>query len=312
MWVEDEAIPEIYLVESIEQMRALADALRLRVLELLAHRAMTATQLSAALGEQPAKVHYHVRELERVGLVALVETREKGGILEKYYRAVARSITVPPTLFSQVAPDEGLAVASEYLGVISQGFLRVASTALRERALEGGRAPLLGVTSNELWLTREEMHTLVRELQRLVEPYTAPRGVPDEREVTLATIHFQTPPEEAEEAAPPATAPAPVRRVAPVRKIAPVTKATSDASPAGDQHVRSVVVVGAVEYERAELERIVARGEALSVNIVGYCAFARDVPALLVERAIARFRCRGVLRASDEVRAVLAQKGEVV
>lgn len=27
--------------------------------------------------------HYHVRELERVGLVQLVETREKGGILEK-------------------------------------------------------------------------------------------------------------------------------------------------------------------------------------------------------------------------------------
>jgi DNA-binding transcriptional ArsR family regulator len=305
--MEEAEIPEVYFIESIEQMRAMADELRLRILELLARRGMTATQVSAELGEQPAKVHYHVRELERVGLVRLAETREKGGILEKYYRAVARSITVPGTLFGQVSPDEGLAVASEYLAVISQGFLRVAATALRERALEGDRAPLIGVMSSELWVTVDEMRALLQELQRLVEPYTAPRGVPGEREVTLASVYFETRYGAAQEA-PPAevSAPKAVKKVAPVRKIAPL------AAPTSAPHVRNVFVVGAVEYGRAELERIVARGETLSVSVVGYCSFARDVPADLVERAIARFHCRGVLRAPDEVRTVLAQKGEVV
>jgi DNA-binding transcriptional ArsR family regulator len=305
--VEDEAIPEIYLIESIEQMRALADTLRLRVLELLAHRGMTATQLSAALGEQPARVHYHVRELERVGLVTLVETREKGGIVEKYYRAVARSITVPGTLFGQIAPDEGVALASEYLAMISQGFLRVAAAALRERALEGDRAPLIGVMSSELWVTVVEMRTLLQELQRLVEPYTAPRGVPGEREVTLASMYFETRYGAAEEV-PPAevSAPKAVKKVAAVRKVAPV------APPTSAPHVRNVFLVGALQYDRAELERIVAQGETLSVTVVGYCSFARDVTAELVARAIVHFHCRGVLRAPDEVRMVLAQKGEVV
>lgn len=290
--MEDAEIPEVYLIESIEQMRAVADELRLRILELLAQRGMTATQVSAALGEQPAKVHYHVRELERVGLVKLTETREKGGILEKYYRAVARTITVPGTLLGQASPDEGLAVISEYLAVITQGFLRVAATALRERALEGDQAPLVSVMSNELWVTRDEMRALLQDLQRLFEPYAAPRGVPGEREVTVASVYFQTRYGAAEETATEETAPA--------------------AAPAPAPRVRNVFVVGAADYSRAELEGIVARSEALNLSVVGYCSFAGDVPAELVERAIARFHCRGVLRAPDAVRAVLERKGAII
>jgi DNA-binding transcriptional ArsR family regulator len=294
MPMDDAAIPEVYFIESIEQMRAMADELRLRILELLSRRGMTATQVSAELGEQPAKVHYHVRELERVGLVKLVETREKGGILEKYYRAVARSITVPGTLFGQVSPDEGLTVASEYLAVLSQGFLRVAATALRNRTLEGEQAPLISVMSSELWVTVAEMQTLLQEFQRLVEPYTAPRGIPGEREVTLANLYFET-------------------RYGAVEEAAPAEEAALAAgAPTPAPHARNVFVVGAVDYGRAELERIVGRGEALNVSVVGFCSFARDVPAELAERAIARFHCRGVLRASNAVRAVLARKGEVV
>ena len=55
---------------------------------------MTVTQLGDILGIAPARVHYHVRELEKVGLLCPVETREKGGILEKYYQPVAKNISV--------------------------------------------------------------------------------------------------------------------------------------------------------------------------------------------------------------------------
>jgi hypothetical protein len=39
-------------------------------------------------------------ELDRVGLLKLVETREKGGILEKYYQPVAHEIGVNKALLS--------------------------------------------------------------------------------------------------------------------------------------------------------------------------------------------------------------------
>ncbi len=72
--------------------------LRLRIIDLLQGHPMTVTQLGEIMGMAPAKVHYHVRELERVGLLQLVETREKGGILEKYYQPIAKDISVSRNL----------------------------------------------------------------------------------------------------------------------------------------------------------------------------------------------------------------------
>ena len=77
---------------TLEQLRAIADELRTRIVEALTHRAMTVTQLGEMLGHTPAKIHYHVRELERVKLIRLVATHPKSGILEKYYRAIAKAL----------------------------------------------------------------------------------------------------------------------------------------------------------------------------------------------------------------------------
>jgi hypothetical protein len=61
-------------------------------------------------------------------------------------------------------------------------------------------------------------------------------------------------------------------------------------------------------FARQDLERVVARGERLDINVLGYCSFDGDIPAELADRAIARFRYRGVVSASAEVRAVLKRK----
>jgi DNA-binding transcriptional ArsR family regulator len=126
-------LPEVYNLESIEQMRALADELRLRIVELLTQQPMTVTQLGEVLGVAPAKVHYHVRELERVGLLRLSFTREKSGILEKYYTAVAKNLSIPSSLLQQTPPDELLAAFNGYLQTAVAGFMRAASTLLRTK-----------------------------------------------------------------------------------------------------------------------------------------------------------------------------------
>src|SRR5579884_2722178 len=96
----------VYYLETVEQLRAIADELRQRIIQALGDTPMTVTQLGERLGLAPSKIHYHVRELERVGLVKLVKTREKGGILEKYYSPIAEFISVPPSLVERLSPDE--------------------------------------------------------------------------------------------------------------------------------------------------------------------------------------------------------------
>lgn len=316
--MEEDDIPEVYNIESVEQLRAAADPLRMRIGSALERRAMTVTQLGALLDEAPAKIHYHVRELERVGLLQLVGTREKGGILEKYYRAVARNINVPGTILRGMSPDEGMAAANEQLQLINQGFLRTLTDGIRRQAFEGDAAPMIGITTEHVWLTMDDAKRVAVAMRELFAPYTEPRGLPGEREVTYSQVVY--------EAHSPATdggpdaglgdgasvaaadmSPAPPR-LAPADLPSARGQAPAQPTPSSEPGTRRSFVAGLTAFSRQDLEQVVAEGRPLDLTIMGYCSFARDTPPDLVDRAIARFSHRGVLFASPAVREVLKRK----
>jgi DNA-binding transcriptional ArsR family regulator len=298
-------IPEIYNLETVEQMRAIADDLRRRIVVALSHQPMTVTQLGSLLGQSPAKVHYHVRELERVGLVKRVETREKGGILEKYYRSVAKCLNVPGTLLMLMPPDDRIAAANEFLQSVTQGFMRALAYALEKQVFEGEDAPALGIVGGQVWMTNDEVKALVKGVRDLVEMYSVRRGIAGERERTVQVIAYETlPPADQEQRTRAAETPSAAPPTAP--STPPMFPAPRSPSARGPR--RRIMAAGATEYTRAELERVVARGEALDITAMGSCHFADDVSAELVERAVARFRCRGEVVASPEVRAALKRK----
>lgn len=85
------ARPEITLVAEELQVRALSHPERARILAHLVDREATAAQVADALGGTRGGTHYHIRELQKAGLIEIVSRAEVGGVLEKYYRAVARN-----------------------------------------------------------------------------------------------------------------------------------------------------------------------------------------------------------------------------
>ena len=72
-----------------ERIKALANPLRQRILQLMIEAPITTKQVADRLGEKPTKLYHHVETLEGVGLVKLVKTKRKRGTVEKYYQAVA-------------------------------------------------------------------------------------------------------------------------------------------------------------------------------------------------------------------------------
>ncbi|NGQ94202.1 winged helix-turn-helix transcriptional regulator [Brevibacillus sp. SYP-B805] len=72
---------------TLEQQKLLASAIRIQILHLLAQEPRTAKQVADLLGQSPGNVHYHIQRLHDGGLIELTETREVGGIVEKYYKA---------------------------------------------------------------------------------------------------------------------------------------------------------------------------------------------------------------------------------
>ena len=128
----DAELPLVHELTDLEELRALSDPLRVLLFRLLREREQTVKELCDQLGESSTRLYYHVGELERVGLVRLVRTEARAGIVQKYYRAIARFLYVPFSLFQQ-GPDSAEAQAAvEWYGVLLEQAIVDLRQALRD------------------------------------------------------------------------------------------------------------------------------------------------------------------------------------
>jgi DNA-binding transcriptional ArsR family regulator len=95
---------DVKRVSRLDQVRALSDPTRLRLLELFKERRLTTKQAAQILGHPPTRLYHHVNLLERLGFIRLVEERQNRGTVEKYFEAVARAFAVDPALFEGDSP----------------------------------------------------------------------------------------------------------------------------------------------------------------------------------------------------------------
>src|SRR5215212_901812 len=95
---------DVTVIDDPAAAEASLDPIRSRLLAELAEPA-SATSLATRAGLTRQQANYHLRALERHGLVELVEERRKGNCTERVLRATAASYVISPTAFSAVAPD---------------------------------------------------------------------------------------------------------------------------------------------------------------------------------------------------------------
>jgi DNA-binding transcriptional ArsR family regulator len=81
---------DVLVVREPEQLKALADDLRGRIVVLLRERARSITELAERLGLPKGTVGHHVKVLEKAGLVKVVRTRKVRALTESYYGRTAR------------------------------------------------------------------------------------------------------------------------------------------------------------------------------------------------------------------------------
>ena len=186
-----------YTLGHLDQVKVLADPLRIRILEAFCDE-RTTKQVAQRLGEKPTKLYHHVDALEKVGLIRLARTRQNRGTLEKYYLAVARSFRADARIFRTTEDkDEGEKAAA---------LRQMISTILDTTAVELGRiidegdaeesfqeeavVSFLEIrgTKKELDRIRAKLQALIRSIVREDEEQNAsakPRGIRSYR-LTLA------------------------------------------------------------------------------------------------------------------------------
>ncbi|NUT55433.1 MAG: winged helix-turn-helix transcriptional regulator [Thermoleophilia bacterium] len=88
---------DILVVSDSEQLRALADDARRRIVAILRERAATTTELAEAVGLAKGTVAHHLKVLEGAGLVKVVRTRRVRALTESFYGRVARLFVIKST-----------------------------------------------------------------------------------------------------------------------------------------------------------------------------------------------------------------------
>jgi len=99
-------VKDMEVLTELEQVKAMAVPLRVEIVKMLGKEPMTTTQVAKLLDEKPNRLYYHVTELEKVGILEVVETRQRGNLVEKYYQPVARLFRIDPGIFQQGAEGQ--------------------------------------------------------------------------------------------------------------------------------------------------------------------------------------------------------------
>ena len=95
-------------------VKALSHPLRVRILAILEERTASPVQISEQLGASLGVVSYHVRTLERLGLIKLVRTNPVRGAVEHHYRAQPRP-TISDESWAGAPPVAKQAFVSSFL-----------------------------------------------------------------------------------------------------------------------------------------------------------------------------------------------------
>jgi DNA-binding transcriptional ArsR family regulator len=149
--------------------------LRRRMLELLAEPA-SAAGLARQLELPRQKLNYHLRELERAGLVELVEQRQRRGLIERRFRTTARAWVVDPAVLGELgtaAANLRDRFSSAYLIATAARLIRSVA-ALRERAgAANQRLATLTLETEIAFGSPRDLRAFTRDLQACIAELTA-------------------------------------------------------------------------------------------------------------------------------------------
>jgi DNA-binding transcriptional ArsR family regulator len=180
----------VFSVRDAETLQALAHPIRVQVLEALRDEA-SAAAVARRIGLPRQKVNYHLKELERAGLVQQVDERRVGNFVETIYRAVARTFLVSPEV-AWADPRRMETLRSQHslqtLVLLGERLQRDAAGLLDRAAFDGEEIASASVSAEVTFAHEEEREAFLSEYLEALAPLLARYGskVGDAYRVMLA------------------------------------------------------------------------------------------------------------------------------
>jgi DNA-binding transcriptional ArsR family regulator len=166
---------DVAVIEDPAAAEAALDPSRARLLAQMSEP-RSATMLAAVAGLPRQKVNYHLRTLERHGLVELVEERRKGNVTERLLQATAGSFVISPTALAAVAPDPSRApdrLSARWLLALAAQLVRDVGGLINASAKAGRRLATFGMDGEIRFASAAERAAFTAELTQAVTALVA-------------------------------------------------------------------------------------------------------------------------------------------
>jgi DNA-binding transcriptional ArsR family regulator len=152
-------------LEDPRAIRALAHEARQQVIEELYNGAvLTATEAARLCGITPSAMSYHLRALEKWGIVARDESSSDAR--ERPWRAAADHLNIGPEVHRQAGPVAARAFFATYLQSVHRA---VDAWAVNPAGHDGEKSAQL--SRGRVWLDDEEAEALNREIDAVIARY---------------------------------------------------------------------------------------------------------------------------------------------
>jgi DNA-binding transcriptional ArsR family regulator len=156
------------VVDTAEAIKAMADPLRLRLLQLLMRtrdRSWSVKEMAAELHQPVTKLYHHVKLLEGADLITDVDTRLVSGIVEHRYRTSQRSLNFDESLFlSPETRDDSIAQVAALVDTSRDALLDYLH-------LEPNEVDEVLVSRSAARLTAEEIKLVTTTVEDLVDTF---------------------------------------------------------------------------------------------------------------------------------------------
>lgn len=164
---------------TIDEIKAYSDPYRLKIIAFLKNNREEATvkQIADFFEEVPSKVYYHVKKLERVGIVKLVKTEEIKGIIAKYYSLTAHDFRIE----NQDIKRKTREIYNSQISMVINDYYEKSKEkiigSIENRDEEDFKS--INLNFDELYLTKEEFLVLNSEIKNIISKYKEKREKTD-------------------------------------------------------------------------------------------------------------------------------------
>lgn len=161
---------DVLVIEESAAAEASLDPIRSEILASLAEPG-SAAMVASRLGLPRQKVNYHLKELERHGLVELAEERRKGNVNERIYRATAASYVISPAALAAVSPDPARApdqLSARWLVALGARLVQEVGGLVTGAARVGRRVATYGLDTEVHFASAADRAAFAEELTQAV------------------------------------------------------------------------------------------------------------------------------------------------